>query len=98
MTIEQARAAYYWSFANSLLSMLLQSQNILCLQMQEGKEQLASGPRRAHAGIMSAATAIWKDLRAHRILPAMLDVSDDSSEDDSDNEQYDIAPGEHSHM
>lgn len=66
----------------------------LWLQMQEGKEQLAEGPRRAHAGIMSAATAIWKDLRAHKILPAMLDVSDDSSEEDSDNEQYDIAPGQ----
>lgn len=56
-------------------------------------DEIAPGPRRAHAGIMSAATAIWKDLRAHRILPAMLDVSDDSSEDDSDNEQYDIASG-----
>lgn len=61
--------------------------------MQEDEAQIADGPRRAHAGIMAAATAVWKDLRAHRILPAMLGVSDDSSGDDSDNEQYDIAPG-----
>lgn len=57
---------------------------------------MEAGARRAHAGIMAAATAIWKDLRAHRILPALLNVSDDSSGEDSDNAQYDIGAGQQS--
>ncbi len=40
---------------------------------------------------MAAATAIWKDLRQHRILPALLNVSPDS--DDEDNPEYDIGAG-----
>ena len=39
---------------------------------------------------MAAATAIWKDLRAHRILPALLNVEDT---DDEDNPEYDIGAG-----
>ena len=50
------------------------------------------GPRRAHAGIMAAATAIWKDLRAHRILPALLNRPDDDSDDET-NPAYDIGAG-----
>lgn len=52
---------------------------------------MEQGPRRAHAGIMAAATAIWRDLRSHRILPALLNVSGDS--DDEDNPEYDIGAG-----
>lgn len=51
------------------------------------------GPRRAHAGIMAAATAIWKDLRAHRILPALLNQPEDDLEDET-NPEYDIGAGE----
>ena len=50
------------------------------------------GPRRAHAGIMAAATAIWKDLRAHRILPALLNRPDNDSDNDT-NPEYDIGAG-----
>lgn len=50
------------------------------------------GPRRAHAGIMAAATAIWKDLRAHRILPALLNRADGESDDEA-NPEYDIGAG-----
>ena len=41
---------------------------------------------------MAAATAIWKDLRAHRILPALLNLPDDET-DDEDNPEYDIGAG-----
>ncbi|KAA6427714.1 MAG: sn1-specific diacylglycerol lipase alpha, partial [Trebouxia sp. A1-2] len=54
---------------------------------EEEESCIEQGPRRAHAGIMAAATAIWKDLRVHRILPALLNVSDS---DDEDNPEYDI--------
>lgn len=54
---------------------------------------IEQGPRRAHAGIMAAATAIWKDLRAHRILPALLNQPDDNSADET-NPEYDIGAGE----
>ncbi|KAL0048262.1 hypothetical protein WJX82_011336 [Trebouxia sp. C0006] len=60
---------------------------------EEEESCIEQGPRRAHAGIMAAATAIWKDLRVHRILPALLNVSSDS--DDEDNPEYDIGAGEH---
>ena len=59
--------------------------------VQEEESCIEQGPRRAHAGIMAAATAIWKDLRVHRILPALLNVSSDS--DDEDNPEYDIGAG-----
>jgi len=59
--------------------------------VQEEESCIEQGPRRAHAGIMAAATAIWKDLRQHRILPALLNVSPDS--DDEDNPEYDIGAG-----
>ena len=62
----------------------------LCV-VQEEESCIEQGPRRAHAGIMAAATAIWKDLRVHRILPALLNVSSDS--DDEDNPEYDIGAG-----
>ncbi|KAL0022813.1 hypothetical protein WJX79_000883 [Trebouxia sp. C0005] len=58
---------------------------------EEEESCIEQGPRRAHAGIMAAATAIWKDLRVHRILPALLNVSDS---DDEDNPEYDIGAGE----
>ena len=58
--------------------------------VQEEESCIEQGPRRAHAGIMAAATAIWKDLRVHRILPALLNVSDS---DDEDNPEYDIGAG-----
>ena len=41
---------------------------------------------------MAAATAIWKDLRAHRILPALLNLPDDET-DNEDNPEYDIGAG-----
>lgn len=53
---------------------------------------IEQGPRRAHAGIMAAATAIWKDLRAHRILPALLNQPDNDSDDET-NPEYDIGAG-----
>ena len=55
---------------------------------------IAEGPRRAHAGIMAAATAIWKDLRAHGILPALLNRRDGESDDEA-NPEYDIGAGVH---
>ncbi|DBA94053.1 TPA: hypothetical protein ACH3X1_001702 [Trebouxia sp. C0004] len=70
----------------------LQNSVWLCA-VQEEESCIEQGPRRAHAGIMAAATAIWKDLRVHRILPALLNVSSDS--DDEDNPEYDIGAGEH---
>ncbi len=57
--------------------------------VQEEESCIEQGPRRAHAGTMAAATAIWKDLRVHRILPALLNVSSD----DEDNPEYDIGAG-----
>lgn len=41
---------------------------------------------------MAAATAIWKDLRAHRILPALLNRPDGESDDEA-NPEYDIGAG-----
>ena len=61
------------------------------VMLQDEEECIEQGPRRAHAGIMAAATAIWKDLRGHRILPSLLNISDS---EDEDNPEYDIGAGD----
>ena len=70
--------------------MRVMTQNCVCVVSQEEESVIGQGPRMAHAGIMAAATAIWRDLRAHRILPALLNIDDT---DDEDNPEYDIGAG-----
>ncbi len=42
--------------------------------VQDKTGTIGKGQKLAHAGILAAAVAIWKDLREHRILPALLNM------------------------